>query len=294
MARFIIKALLVGVLLSCWAVTVAAEEMPVNIGIDSSFRVGFLFGRNTVLYKDALAEGTTENTSPHKYWRMEHGPRLPLLSATVEVSPFQRLSARFAGSIAVITGSSLFELTAQDPETTWWDVSSGFGNWEVAGLYHLWTGGGYRFSLVGGFRQEWWKFAGGPALYKERMNSFREDLDARIPFIGLQTAVFYPWWKARFELRGSPFMTKRISAEIATVPRQVDYRGWADDGGLIEFDLEATVAVTTSVRAGVHARYSYQELHGETTRQDGSGERFQDVFATESFGLLGLNLTVVF
>jgi hypothetical protein len=270
--------------------------MPANIGIDSSFRVGFLFGRNTILYKDALAVRSIPDTSnaTFGYWRMEHGPRLPLLSGTVEVSPFQRLSVRFAGSIAIATGSSLFEFTAEDPEATWWDVSPAFRHWEAAGLYHLWTGGGYRFSLVGGYRQEWWKFAGGPALYKERLNSFREDLDSRIPFFGLQTAVFYPWWKARFELRGSPFMTKHISAEVATAPRQVEYRGWADDGGMVEFELEATVMVTTNFRAGVHARYSYQELHGETTRYDGSGQRYQDVFATESFGLVGLNLTVVF
>lgn len=287
MARFVVKALLVGVIFSCWAVTGAAEEMPVNIGIDSSFRVEFLFGRNTILYKDALATG-------YSYWRMDHGPRAPLLSGVVEVSPFHRLSARVAGSIIVVPGSWLFEYTSQDPETTYWSISPGFQHWEAAGLYHLWMGGGYRFSLVGGFRQEWWKFAGGPTLYKERLNSFREDLDTRIPFFGLQTAVFYPWWKARFELRGSPFMSKLIYAEIATGPRQVEYRGSAEDGGLIEFDLEATVMVTTNFRAGVHLRYSYQELHGETSRNDGGTERFQDVFATESFGLIGLNLTLVF
>jgi len=272
----------------CWAGASLAQDQQVNIGVDSSFRVGFLFGRNTILYKD--------NRSDHSfgYFRMEHGPKVPLLSGVVEVSPFQRLSGRVAGSIIVLPGSSLFEFVAQDPETSWWNVSPGFQNWEAAGLYHLWIGGGYRFSLVGGFRQEWWKFAGGPTLYKERMNSFREDLDTRIPFFGLQTAVFYPWWKARFELRGSPFVTKYVDAEVATAPRQVEYRGWADDGGMIEFELEATVGLTTNVRAGVHARYTYQELHGETTRYDGAAKRYQDIFATETFGLLGLNFTVVF
>ena len=72
MARFVVRALLVGMIFLCWTATVAAQEMPANIGIDSSFRVGFLFGRNTILYKDALAVRSIPDTcnATFGYWRM--------------------------------------------------------------------------------------------------------------------------------------------------------------------------------------------------------------------------------
>ncbi len=286
--RVLSKTLVAGLVLCVWVGSVQAQELPVNIGVDSSLRAGFLFGRNMVLYKDPLKTG-------YKYWRMEFGPQLPLLSGSFELSPFQRLSARIDGSISVIATAGAFHFNAEEPIRHTFDVTPGFKHWEAAGLYHLWTGGGYRFSLVGGFRQEFWKFVSDEDPVGPVTNArFNQDHTSNIPFLGLQTAVFFPWWKARFEFRAAPFMAKAIAAQVIVDQNQVSYRGRADEGGLVEFEVEGTVALAANLRVGLHGRYSYSELYGESERNNGTTIHIQSVIAQESFGLVGLNLTFVF
>jgi hypothetical protein len=264
-----------------------AQVLPWKIGIDSSFRTEFLFGNQIFLYR--WPRGTQFNR-----FRMEFGPKLPLVSGTCEVSPTLRLSARVAGAASVLAKHTSLFHTALDPQPRAWDVRPEFRQWEVAGLVHLWTGGGYRFSFVGGFRKEFWKYIGGPADDQPGGSDLREKFTSTIPFIALQTALHFPWWKARFEFLGSPFMEKDISARIREGTNVVLYSGSAEKGGLIELDMEGTAAVGPRLRVGLHCRYTYQELYGEITRDQDGDMSLHPVSVDENIAVVGLNFTFVF
>jgi hypothetical protein len=171
----------------------------------------------------------------------------------------------------------------------------GFKHWEAAGLIHLWNGGGYRFSIVGGYRKEYWAFEGTPSADQPANSSSSDRITSEIPFIALQTAMFFPWWKARFEVLGSPFMSKRIATEFRSgTTFKVNYDGVVDHGGLIEVELEGTASITSRIRLGAYARYSFQELYGESTRSSPTGFSRHELFAGENVAITGLNLTLAF
>ena len=107
--------------------------------------------------------------------------------------------------VSITSGSDLVEI----------DARPSFSGWEAAGLFHLWNDGGYRFSFTAGYREEFWGAQGeGVGLFTGVSSSVREDFSSRGPFLGLQTAVFFPWWKARFEVIGSPWITKIGSGSL--------------------------------------------------------------------------------
>jgi hypothetical protein len=180
------------------------------------------------------------------------------------------------------------------PNSNLWDVVPDFTSWEAAGLYHLWSGYGYRFSVVGGYRQESWTFLGTPSDSTDVSLSLHDRFTSHIPFLALQTAMFYPWWKARFEVLGSPFMSKKVTATVRNGGTLVDFKGWADRGGLIEFSMEGTCALTSVLRLGLYGRYSYQELYGWVTKRIGGQSGEYKLGFNENTGVVGTNLTLLF
>jgi hypothetical protein len=286
-SRFLVKSLLVPLIVLVFSPCAPAEVLPLGMRVDTSLRLGMLFGRQLFQYNN-LPEAEFER------FRMEFGPRLPILSGMCELTPVPSISGRLAGSISVLeTDMTVFQAMV-DPEPTLWDVKPEFGYWEVAGLYHLWQGGGYRFSLVAGYRQEYWRYRGEPAGGQVPGSSLRDRFTSYIPFLAMQTSMWFPWWKTRFEILASPFVSQNVSAIVQDGAMLVEYAGNADSGGLIELEVEGTANLTSRVRLGLYGRYSYQELYGEYTRADVVESPSRRLYIYENLAAVGLNMTLLF
>jgi hypothetical protein len=275
-----------------WIAPAPAQEPPAAVTLDSSLRAGYLFGRQ-------LWELKAPRSANFYQARSEFNPRLPMLSAVLEFSPYMRLSGRAAGSTSILESSSTFVHLGADWVPSAWDSRPAFNYWEAAGLFHLSGGDGYRFSLVGGYRQETWTYSGGPLGINDAtvINSdwrFMERFNTVMPFIALQTAVFHPWWKARFEALGSPRVGREVSTRFESAADSVELRGWAESGGVLEFDVEGTVFISNRLRLGVFGRYTYRELRGDITRTARDGETRHELLVREDFAALGLNFTYLF
>jgi hypothetical protein len=268
-----------------------AESLPLDIAVDSSLRVEFLFGSQAV--RSALKDSAT--TDFDFLMRLDSTLRLPVLSGTVEVSPLTFISGRLAGSTSILEQEGKFQrLTTRSAESVF-NAKPSYTSLEAAGLCHLWKSDGYRFSITAGYRADSISLAGVgvPGISGVNLSS-RDDSAIYAPFLGLQSAVFFPWWKARCELLGSPLMLKKISGSVIRSDSTVTYYG-SGQGGLLEVQLEGTAYLTRSVFVGVHFRYTSQESNGEFTRQDNGLliGRFP-MYTDDSLAMVGLDITVIF
>jgi len=316
-------------ILACTAAPLYAQMLPGNIAVDSSFRIEYLIGRQTLGREFTSSDqGHFISTPPPPPYYPQHpdpidrlniqyGASLPILEGVIEVSPFQSVSGRLVGSMSVLESIKGFTIVSgpawasvswadpySNPQTFYYSeelstfIKPTFWSWEAAGLYHLSNGGGYRFSLVAGYRQELWRYL--TTIGQDDNSYLRDEFMSQSPFLGLQTAMFFPWWKARFEVLGSPFMTKKIShtARDQGYFQQLD--GTWNKGGFIEFQTEGTVNITPSIWLGLFARYTYEELHGEargTRAAPGTTvyETFPyDFYTLKSMASFGFNFSYVF
>ncbi|MGO9120876.1 MAG: hypothetical protein ACLQPD_25115, partial [Desulfomonilaceae bacterium] len=226
-----------------------AQSLPCGITVDSSFRVEFLFGEQAV--RSSLKELAGVGEVDYLF-RLDSKFNLPVLAGNVEVSPLTFMSGRLVGLTSVLEQSGAVQrLTMLAPESLF-DAKPTFNSWEAAGLCHLWNAEGYRFSVTAGYRRESWSLEGVGVPGSSGVNlSSRDDSTYYGPFLGLQTAVFFPWWKARCELVGSPWMSRKISGSVIRTDSFVTYHGWGQ-GGLLEVRVEGTMHLTRFVFAGVH------------------------------------------
>ena len=191
-----------------------AQGLLWNLGLDSSFRGELLFGSQAI--RDNSSPGIAEDR-----FRIDSDFRLPVLTGTIEITPLTYLSGRIGGEIGVLEQQGTVRRNASSYDVAGADVieihaTPNFSGWEAAGLLNLWNDGGYRFSFTAGYRAEFWGSHGeGVGLFTGVSSSVREDFSSRGPFLGLQTAVFFPWWKARFEVIGSPWITKTGSGSLS-------------------------------------------------------------------------------
>lgn len=266
-----------------------AQWLPWNMSVDSSFRVGYLFGRQELRFDNA-------EMNPHGRIRFEFDPGMPVFEGVCEFSPLRMFSARVCGTLgtrgAGLTATRPLGTDEGDPVGVW-NISPDVKWWEAAGLFHVWKGAGYRFSLVGGYRQEFWRYRGEPTHTETA--SYREEFTSHIPFIAMQTAISYPWWKARFEVLGTPVMSKQVVSNLYDGGVLVSsFDGWADNGGMIEMLMDGTVAITSRMRLGLYARYTFVELDGEATATIDGVSGPQQLYVGENFGTFGLDLSMVF
>jgi hypothetical protein len=273
------------------ASSVGAETLPWNIQIDSSFRAEFLFGHQVLRQVEPNVNRVPRFVS-------NYDPRLPILAGTIEITPFPAISGRLAGSTSVWerTGTHVRTITGSTFTVGQWDVKPDFSSWEAAALYHLWSGGGYRFSLTAGYRQQTWDFQGTPSNGTPD-SSLHNTFSFHIPFIGLQTAMFFPSWKARFEMLGSPFMNVGVSNAVQQGTFAVQLDGNLFQGGLVEVQMAGDVSLSPNVLVGLYGKYAYQELYGSLSSTEaaaGPGPNPIPVFLGQSFGTVGLDLTVIF
>ena len=261
-----------------------------------------------------------KNPDPIDRLHIEFGPSLPILEGTVEITPFPSFSGRLAASLSVLESTRGVTLVSGPASATFeWNnpyvtppiqldlhgsaelsnvIKPTFRLWEAAGLYHLSNEGGYRYSIVAGYRQESWTYR---VDGNQEDNSYlRDEFVSQSPFLGLQTAMFFPWWKARFEVLGSPFMRKKISHSARDQGDFQQLDGTWNKGGFIEFQTEGTVNITPSIWLGLFARYTYEELHGEargTRAAPGTTvyETFPyDFYTLKSMASFGFNFSYVF
>jgi len=271
--------------------TVEAESLPWNIGVDSSFRIEYLFGRQILRQLDPIFTGVDRFVN-------DYDPRVPVLAGTIEITPLPVISGRLTGSISVLERSGAQVRSATGPLFPGgeWDVKLNFSSWEAAGLFHLWSGGGYRYSLTAGYRQQTWDYQGVPSNGVPN-SPLHNSFSSRIPFIGMQTSMFFPSWKARFEVLGSPFMNLAVSnaLQLGGFARQLD--GNLYRGGLVELEMAGDVNLAANVFVGLYGRYSYQELYGSLSGigpETGIVPNPYSVFMGQSVGTVGLDVTVVF
>lgn len=230
----------------------AGAGMLEGVGFDTSLRVEYLFGHQSTVYYSSIP-------------RYDFDPRLALLTGSLEMSPYHSLSARLKGSTSafekrITVYKKPYFLTPTQAGSKW-NMQPSFNSWEASGLYHLWNAEGYRFSLIGGYRQDSYKYSGPPVGDTAKGDNSRTELIAYMPIIGMQTSMFFPLWRSRFEILASPFMTRRILDFQAT-----DYSLEAKltKGGMLEFQWEGSMPIRPNIFLGVNASYTYMELRGNT------------------------------
>lgn len=276
----------------------AQRFVPQRIGVDSSLRMEFLFGSQTLRSLDG-------DRPPVDAFKVVYNLRLPVLAGTAELSPYQLISGRIAGALSILETdlSSTRGIVRSTPETnvavtpvSRWVALPDYQSWEAALLYHLHNGGGYRFSILGGYRQSVWRYHG--ELKKGFSTELRDSFSSNIPFFGMQTAMFFPWWKARFEILGSPFMKTDSTVSLFYNGVYAEENVKTNTGGLIELRTEGQVSLHTNLWLGVFACFHYQELSGESTSRSALaifGPAFLDRYYTrETMGSVGLNLNVAY
>ena len=284
-----IVSLLVGPLVS--ASCIQAQSLPWNLALDSSFRTELLFGSQAI--RDNSSPGTAEAR-----FRIDSDFRLPVLSGTIEITPLTYLSGRIVGETGVLEQQGTVRRNASSYDIGGADVieihaTPNFSGWEAAGLLNLWNDGGYRFSFTAGYRAEFWGSHGdGVGLFTGVSSAVREDFSSRCPFLGLQTAVFFPWWKARFEVIGSPWITKNGSGSVSRTNYFAEYQIKTSGGSLLELQVEGTMALRQYIFAGLHGRYTFREGVGGFTN---TGHPVpMSLYTNDSFAFIGLDLTVAF
>jgi hypothetical protein len=289
-----VKAVAVLFLLALTAGSLQAQALPGSVGVDSSFRLELLVGSQSV----------REASPPENHFdrfNFVFCPRVPVLSGTVELSPLPWASGRLAGAMSILEPTRTLHLSvggiAPDFTTgSWggqWNIRPHYSSWEAAGLFHLWNGGGYRFSGTAGYRGSAWHYYGEDGT----SSPARDVFESHIPFLGLQTSMHFPWWKARFEVLGSPFMRKVVSNSLRDRTDSAAFHFNTDRGGMIEFQMEGTVGLSANILCGLSARLTYEELFGRidwTNSQNANPQTPFQGHLIETLAFFGLDATLLF
>jgi hypothetical protein len=314
---------------TCATLPLYAQWFPRNFGADSSFRVEYLLGSQTLggdnnmplinnrSYPNPNPPPTNVSVSfpnPIEQLKVNFNNSLFVLDGVVELTPVPALSARVRGSVSVFNPDKSMTLVkgpvpnvvTNDPNApaiSWNELSSTikpkFWLLEVAGLYNLSYEDVFRYSFVAGYRQESWSYL---TSNDQGGNSYlNDDFTSQIPFIGLQTLMLYPSWKARFEVLGSPFMTKKISHTARNQGYYMQLDGNMTQGGFLEFQVEGNRNVAPNAWMGVYTQYTYEQLKGGLTGKsvDGFGNAnyapiSYDFYTLRSIWILGLNCNISF
>ncbi len=269
---------------------VSGQVFGTGVRIDSAVRPAVLWTTQTARYEKVSASASI--------FKVDYNTLLPLTSGMVEVTPHAVFSGRVSGSVSFLEPDfNWVHGTGVDsaaPFPSRWSVTPHFISGDIAVLYHVWRGAGYRFCLVGGWRKERWEYSGDPIGNQGYNSKLADEFTSEIPFAALQTAVAFPWWKARFELLGSPFVNTEVYTLIRDGVSAVDYHGWTNDGGLIEMELEGSITLSPNIRVGAYSRWSFIETYGDSTRHHNGQVTLHDLYVRENRSIAGLNINLIF
>ena len=123
-------------ILACTAVPLCAQMLPRNTAVDSSFRIEYLIGRQTLgreftssdqgHYLDDFHQ-VPQHPDPIDRLNIQYGASLPILEGVIEVSPFQSVSGRLVGSMSVLESIKGFTLVSGPASAQFQDTSFGSG-----------------------------------------------------------------------------------------------------------------------------------------------------------------------
>jgi hypothetical protein len=265
------------------------QEVLGGMAVDTSVRLEYLFGVQII--RDASPEMETGGNR----FRFDFDQRTPFASGTAEVTPAPWFSCRAVGGLSFLEPArNIHRSTELDLPTAsqvaGLMVKPRARMWEAAGLYHLHNAGGYRFSITGGFRELGWRYNG-----EQDEASLHEVFVSRIPFMGMQTAMFLPWCKARFEVLGSPFVRKSLASNVRLPGSSADFNGVVGKGGFVEFQMEGSVRISPNVQAGLFGRYLFEDLRGVLNGSvNGLAYREYDASSNDSIAIVGVEASLVF
>lgn len=306
-----------------------SQWIPQNVAVDASFRTNLMISSQSIGQDDDVAKvwGTILVWNSYKReWVPTPAPfpnpnealdtsfnnTMLLLDAVVEVSPMPAFSARMRGNVSVTSTQNDITLGAgpYGPGQTDNTLPPAFPNltstikpqywsWEAAGQYNMSYEAGYRFGLVGGYRYESQSYL--PVDDHGGSSYISADFISQIPFLGLQTSFISPFWKARFEILGSPFMTKKLSHSARGSGAFMELDGSMTNGGFLEVQAEGSIAIAPNTWLGVFTQGTFEELKGEVWGRsvDGNGAgtyvpSSYNFYAKKGIWLLGLNCSLVF
>lgn len=304
-----------------------AQFLTENMITDSSFRVEYLLGRQSLGKYDQNIFIWRPYTNPYpppptliaaypnpiESFNINLMTSQLVLDGMVEITPVPAFSGRLRANVSVSGGEQDITLAsgpswsgARVPVTNVpifnplsASVNPSYWSWEAACQYNLSYEGGYRFALVGGYRYE-------SQSYHSANDSSQNwhlwaDFSSQIPFLGLQTTMVSPTWKARCELLGSAFMKKNVSQSARDNVTFMKLDGSLTNGGFLELQVEGNVPITPNAWVGVYTQGTYEGLKGEVTGRsvDGDGNGWFDptpynFYASKFFWFLGLNCNVQF
>jgi hypothetical protein len=323
--------------LTCTALPLYAQWFPKHFNADTSFRVECLFSNQTLGHHDdrLLLYATNQHPQPTNPYtvglpnpieelKVGFNNSLFVLDGMVELTPVPAVSSRLRGSVSVLNPNTDFTFESPVPILTTVQIQTNptpppyeydnvntysygqisgsikpqFWFWEVAGLYNLSYEDVYRYSIVAGYRQESWSYQ--PSNDDATNSYLRDDFTSQIPFIGLQTVMNSPTWKARFEVLGSPFMTKKVAHTARDQGEYMQLDGSLTQGGFIELQMDGNINVTPNALMGVYAQYSYEQLKGELTGSSKDGQNAgyfttsYNFYTLKSIWTLGLSGSILF
>ncbi len=276
------------------------QAPPGGLAVDSSCQIDFLFGQQTFGRQIRTGpEDSSGNVTGDilESLRLDLTTRLPVLDGMIEIGPYRSFSVRLRGIGSFLESDSWTKVgkgpdSAKEFEAR---LKPEMRAWEALGLYHVSVAGPYRFSLLGGYREEYWKFQRQESGLGGEAMDYRHT--SRVPFFGLQTSMSFPWWKAKMEVIGSPFMTKLVYFYARNPNHFMHIDGTWRDGGLVEASMDGSVLVSPSVTLGLSFRYCYEELRGEV-----KGERSfsrnevwpYDYYSLQNLAYVGLIAGIIF
>jgi hypothetical protein len=264
--------------------------------IDTSMRAEFLFGHQKFLYE----RHNVNDLGNIQKFRYTFDPKLALLTGKVEISPSAMISGRLGGSISVFEKSHDSERTWSGPEFAVpgagsFSTKPDFWSWDVAGLLHLWNQDNYRFGISAGFRKDKWTYISdviGLGLGVDRPLSITDEFTSNIPYLGLQTSMRFPWWKARFEFIGSPFMSRDVRSSANGFFSE--FRGRPTSGGLLEFQVEGQAGIRPNLYVGINFTYSSLELYGTSVGRTTGVTGDYGIYTNDSLFKIGFDVDYAF
>ncbi|MGC8660024.1 MAG: hypothetical protein ACP5U1_13220 [Desulfomonilaceae bacterium] len=296
MKRLVLTIPVIILCVTCTTLPLRAQWLPRNFTADTSLRAEYLLGTQTL----ASYNNNILNTpNPLQLLRTDFKDNLFVLDGVAEVTPSRTpsLSGRARGSVSIFNPTKTIILP-QGPGGT--ELSSPitpkFWFWEAAGLYNFYENI-YRYSLVGGYRQDTWSY---PSSNQGTSSYFQQSFVSQIPFIGLQTLMCCPTWKARFEILGSLFEARKVcfSARDQAATMQLD--GNLSEGGFLELQAEGNVNISPVTWAGLYVQYTYESLRGQLTGVSpvATGTSYvptpYNYYTLRNIWILGLNCNVHF
>ncbi len=275
------------------APSVRAEFLPWNIPVNSSFRVGYLYGSQVV--------GNTATDPTGDTVQLDISFGFPVLSGMIELSSINRLSARVIGDVSVygqqniIYGPWWTTPPVPAPPGLYSNARPGYVGVEAAGLFDIWRSAGHRFGLIGGWRREyWWYNDEGTSDINASVGS-QDNVTSTIPFVGLCAEMAYPGWRSTFEFLTSRFISKNINGSVRQPGNFGEYHCAAQDGVLLEGRIQGIAPITGNLFLGLYGRYSYQNVSGVFNSLTSSVvTRSLDVQVVENTLTLELQLTLFF